>query len=577
MMNGLKSFPDSGLYRPLTDHTALSNPIASTPGGLWAARFVSLLPGRFGDPIRCQLLLSTIGEMEGRYEALSYTWGNVADKIEACVNNRPFLITRNLETALRHLRLGHSNRLLWIDSVCINQTSVTEVNTQVRRMGAIYENAHRVVVFLGPRADGSDEALRLISDLAAERVGLEYHRVTALLEDQQQRKSWEGLLQFMQRPWWSRAWIVQEYAVARTVTFVCGFIEMPGDSFGNALNVLVDYRFNGQVPRHHQRLIRHIASTPIHHLWSTRQNYQTLGPDTRLGAANILYRFRGSKSYDPRDKVYSLYWLIAENEILAPDYNKSVAELFQNVVKVMIETSGTLEVLSHHNRPTQGETQGITGLPNWCPDWTIKRGKRILLWPNEYQAAGNHSEPALFHIEEGTLTLRGKVLDRIKWLKAFESDDFDNIGDIYRDILEIEVAARQLAKPGTDIGTLEDALRRTLVAARLHKKGPNQDGTVLGEGEANPPWFAWSSQAQGRPYNEDFARWYNDALYSAMSGRAFIITEKGTLGLADGAARVGDVVGVFSGGQVPLALRCSASTSNLDVVTPSRYELVGEW
>jgi hypothetical protein len=287
--------------------------------------------------------------------------------------------------------------------------------------------------------------------------------------------------------------------VARIVAFVYGSNEMPGEIFGKALNHLVDYRFNGEVPQCHQRLIRHVASTPVHHLWSTRKQYQTLEPDKRFDTASILYRFRGSKSFEPRDKIYSLYKLISENETLAPDYEKPVDELFQNVVKVMITTSGTLEVLSHHNRQARVDMQGIAGLPTWCPDWTIMRGKRILLWLNEYQATGYHSEPAFFQIDEGTLILRGKILDKVKWLKGFESDDFQNPIGIHRGVLDIEITARQMAKPGTDIGILEDAIRRTLVAARLRKNGPNQKATVLDEGEANQLWSAWSSQVQGAP------------------------------------------------------------------------------
>jgi hypothetical protein len=134
-----------------------------------------------------------------------------------------------------------------------------------------------------------------------------------------------------------------------------------------------------------------------------------------------------------------------------------------------------------------------------------------------------------------------------------------------------------MAKPGTDIGILEDAIRRNLVAARLRKNGPNQKATVFDEGEANPLWSAWSSQVQGAPCNADWARWYNNALYSAMCSQAFVITEEGVLGPADGSVRVGDVVGVFSGGQVPLPLRCNAATPEQAIAISSRYELIGEW
>ncbi|KAK8070440.1 hypothetical protein PG997_010643 [Apiospora hydei] len=264
---------------------------------------------------------------------------------------------------------------------------------------------------------------------------------------------------------------------------------------------------------------------------------------------------------------------MSENPRLAPDYSRSVVELYKDVAQVMMEASGTLEVLSHHNRPARG----IEGLPTWCPDWTILRGKRILLWPNQYQADGHLHDPAFFRIRDDTLILQGKVLDRVKWLKVFQSDNFDSQERIYRDILDIELVARQMYNQSHGTDSFDDAFRRTLVAARIHMKGPNQDATVLGANAADSLWAAWSSQVEGRPCDMELAKRYNSALYSAMSGRAFVITEGGAIGLVDGTVRIGDVIGVFSGGRVPLALRQKQETSPTAASAPSLYELVGEW
>ncbi|KAK7946104.1 uncharacterized protein PG986_010425 [Apiospora aurea] len=246
---------------------------------------------------------------------------------------------------------------------------------------------------------------------------------------------------------------------------------------------------------------------------------------------------------------------MAESPRLAPDYSRSVVELYQDVAQVMMETSGKLEVLSHHNRPARG----IEGLPTWCPDWTVVRGKPFI------------------RIRDDTLTLRGRILDRVKWLKASESADFDSQERIYRDVLAIEPVARQMYNQGDGADSFDDAFRRTLVAARIHMKGSNQDATVLGPNAAGSLWVAWSSQVEGKPCDMELAKRYNSALYSAMSGRAFAITEGGAIGLVDGTVRTGDMIGVFSGGRVPLAARQKQGTSPTAAATPSRYELVGEW
>jgi hypothetical protein len=59
-------------------------------------------------------------------------------------------VTPNCESALRHLRLKKKPRTLWIDALCINQSSNAEKSRQVPLMGDIYESASRVLIWLGP-------------------------------------------------------------------------------------------------------------------------------------------------------------------------------------------------------------------------------------------------------------------------------------------------------------------------------------------------------------------------------------------------------------------------------------------
>lgn len=136
--------------------------------------------------------------------------------------------------------------------------------------------------------------------------------------------------------------------------------------------------------KEHGHLIRHVAKNPIHHLWSTRCIYQDPIRRNSLHALKVLYKFRGLQCSDARDKVYSIWGLINQDPLLAPDYSKSTMEVYQSVVRAAIESSGNLEVLTHHNR----SMESLLKFPTWCSDWTIMRGKRILLWPNGYCACG---------------------------------------------------------------------------------------------------------------------------------------------------------------------------------------------
>ncbi|KAF2733188.1 HET-domain-containing protein, partial [Polyplosphaeria fusca] len=112
-------------------------------------RLLQLLPGEYDEPITCNLFPIDSVELY-EYEALSYVWGQVNNSSIIHVNDWEMLITENLEVALRSLRLEHEPRLLWIDAICINQSSVTEKTSQVAKMGDIYKAAKRVLVFLGP-------------------------------------------------------------------------------------------------------------------------------------------------------------------------------------------------------------------------------------------------------------------------------------------------------------------------------------------------------------------------------------------------------------------------------------------
>ncbi|CAI0641616.1 unnamed protein product [Colletotrichum noveboracense] len=337
----MQSSSDSSvLYHDLADDLNL----ASGPEEhRWALRCVTLLAGCNTDDVRCTLRKFTLGQCNGKYEALSYTWGDPNDRTQIFLDDQPFSVTANLESALRCLRLPDTDRVLWTDSIYINQNNVSEVNIQVQRMWAIYKYSSRVVVFLGRETKATTSIAGLLKKLTADVSPKDYQAITSLLQDKSEAISWKALDKLMKRPWWSRAWIVQEFAVNREVVFICGTIEIPESIFGSVLEILVDYRFNAIVPKPLQYFVRHIASTPISHLWTVRRAYQKHGLDERMrDPENMLYRFRGFKSFDPRDKVYSLFRLMGEDADLKPDYNKPVQELYKDVVRVSIKTSDTL-------------------------------------------------------------------------------------------------------------------------------------------------------------------------------------------------------------------------------------------
>lgn len=150
-------------------------------------------------------------------------------------NRQPLRITENLKSAIATLRHEDVSLLVWADAICIDQTSIEEKNTQVPLMRLIYGKAAVVQVWLGEDAPAkSCEAafclLRVLSHAYSELdwkfniftkhsggKALESCKLPALNDP-----SWGSILELVQRPWFSRVWIIQEVVVPRNAILRCG-------------------------------------------------------------------------------------------------------------------------------------------------------------------------------------------------------------------------------------------------------------------------------------------------------------------------------------------------------------------
>jgi hypothetical protein len=84
------------LYEPLDDHEI---------------RLVTIQEGHFDDTIHCNISKASLRD-EPAYEALSYTWGDLTSRGQIYLNGLPYQVTKNLESALRYLRLVAKPRVL---------------------------------------------------------------------------------------------------------------------------------------------------------------------------------------------------------------------------------------------------------------------------------------------------------------------------------------------------------------------------------------------------------------------------------------------------------------------------------
>src|SRR4051812_31452247 len=96
-------------------------------------RLLVLQPGSYQDEhIECQLLIRDLENLPP-YEALSHTWGEVVSH-DIFVNGKRVKIRRNIYNALRCLRLRDADRILWIDTICVNLDDFEERAHQISLM-----------------------------------------------------------------------------------------------------------------------------------------------------------------------------------------------------------------------------------------------------------------------------------------------------------------------------------------------------------------------------------------------------------------------------------------------------------
>ncbi|KAI0136394.1 heterokaryon incompatibility protein-domain-containing protein [Xylariales sp. AK1849] len=173
------------------------------------------------------------------YEALSWCWGSgpkdYAINITRGHNVYKMAVSRDLALALKYLRLRNKARVLWIDAICIDQSNIRERNHQVQIMSLIYTRARQVCIWLGEDDDDSNLAIRFIK-----KDILKFENFDSVCSNKQNADNWRALLMLMQRPWFSRRWVVQEIALSQGATVHCGPENIQWKDFAVAVELFVE-------------------------------------------------------------------------------------------------------------------------------------------------------------------------------------------------------------------------------------------------------------------------------------------------------------------------------------------------
>ncbi|PVH70502.1 hypothetical protein DL98DRAFT_504550 [Cadophora sp. DSE1049] len=440
--------------------------------------------------IACELhdkvLLTT---MSGKYAALSYCAGSSKETTKIMIDGMWFNAFANLEHSLESVREqlqqprgSETELLIWTDQVCIHQRNHMEKSCQVALMRQIYQQAEHVYVCLST-ASTTPALLNLAREGIAtlRRFFHESHistspklrtaqiqkallnHFTKLLRTEaelSQLKLWfDFVLHVVSVPWWSRAWVYQEFIVASRAYFLCGShcLSWPEISphltlFCSTLSNEVDgsestdksFRYGGETCKTEEATTLETAHFFAEHIGTSkdtkahrdRVSYFVKSKSEWTGAhglRSILERASYFSSTDPRDLVYAFVGLVEPSETIRPDYSEE-----NNICHILIAAAERL-VASEHKLTVlddaiiRGRRRERMRLPSWVPDYTSRISsnsdiiKELIDGPGrEFQASEDSQAQAIVSKSEGNLAdaklkIRGRRIDS---LASIISDDY---------------------------------------------------------------------------------------------------------------------------------------------------------
>ncbi|KAJ5613918.1 hypothetical protein N7528_007572 [Penicillium herquei] len=315
-------------------------------------------------PLRCSIHEISIDNLEEEYEAISYTWGApVFSHSVYCTSDSSIVrVTANLHAALQRFRGLTHTRVLWADSVCINQDNEDEKATQIQLMNQVYRNANRVLVWLGDAQNSEDRALKLL--VWVSKVGPEQ----ILSKDNLSSNALE-MKQLFEIAWFSRRWIIQEVVLNSDVHLFCNDVDISLVRMFHALNVLQGSTLLEQVDPHVLNALR-----MIYDLWSkwSLEGGQTQKPELM----DLLCKFDTFGCADDRDRLYAILG-VAQNPVPQNpnlyrgkpplmNYWDNVDKLYTKFAAINI-SSGLFRFFRIAAMYNQREANST--LPSWVPDW----------------------------------------------------------------------------------------------------------------------------------------------------------------------------------------------------------------
>lgn len=258
--------------------------------------------------IQCSLAHTTIDETP--YSCLSYRWGEPLPIWKILINGRPHHVGGNLYDFLdifRQSTLNQATESIWIDALCIAQDDVIERNHQVTQMGKIFSTAQSVYVWLGKMPSIAP----IVSSLKNWQHPTYKDRVILL-------EFFDLLLRYLYaNEYWNRAWITQEFLLARHAIV---FLDKDPMDLTDLLGATKSYCLLDYPSYKSSSFSRHA------------ELYQKSTVIAGLPLLSILDRFRGKHCSLLQDRIFSVLSLCSPSSRVMVDYDQDLVLLACNVL-----------------------------------------------------------------------------------------------------------------------------------------------------------------------------------------------------------------------------------------------------
>ena len=304
--------------------------------------------------LQCTLLHTTLSQCDrdiiDHYTALSYVWGDSNKTGSIYVDGHSFTITATLEAALRDLRDPSRVLRIWADALCIDQSNMTERNSQVALMAQIYSIAHHTVIHLGSLTESYEIILRAAPS-----------NTTGVVSKQIPIDDLASLAatSLLRLPWFSRVWIFQELVLSRDPWFQCGNLRA---RWTDICNILVP-----------AGVVSNPSGRPKELQMLANMNSARVGGRQRMVV--LLTARRGLGATDPLDFIFAHMFLAADTDTVIRyvkvDYTKPCAEVFEDAARFLLEEVGPGGSVKFFPHAIKDQTSKIEGLASWAPDWSL--------------------------------------------------------------------------------------------------------------------------------------------------------------------------------------------------------------